>query len=71
MGDTSQKRRRSNKRITCEEGVSVEEAQELIHSPAQAIKLRKVAHADDEPSTSQPRTPAPPRCSDCRKYAMS
>ncbi|RJE18836.1 Pogo transposable element [Aspergillus sclerotialis] len=62
-----QKRKRSNKRISCAEGLSTQEARELINSPNQATEALNAIPTGLDTAASQPIRRAPPRCSDCNQ----
>ena len=64
------KRNRSNRKIPCEGGLSVEEGLQLIKQLNQPVEAnRVVSHVQGElPSQANPPpTRAPPRCSGCRE----
>jgi hypothetical protein len=64
------KRNRSNKKIPCEEGLTVEEGLQLVEQLNQPVEADQVVlHTQNElPSQADPPpTRAPPRCSGCRE----
>lgn len=60
-----QKRTRSRRQILAEEGLSVQEASQLIAKPVEAIKAPPSPLRRSPSPALQPRTRALPKCSDC------
>lgn len=60
-----QKRTRSARQIYHEEGLSIQEARELISKPNQASEGQSAILSEPDPRASQPIFRAPPKCSGC------
>ncbi|EKV16550.1 hypothetical protein PDIG_20230 [Penicillium digitatum PHI26] len=60
-----QKRTRSRRQIPTEEGLSVQEASQLITEPVEAIEVPPLPPRRSPSPALQPRTRAPPKCSGC------
>jgi hypothetical protein len=61
-----QKRQRSKKQLPYRDGISIQEARELISYPNQAGEASNSTAVEVDTSASQLASRAPPRCSDCR-----
>ncbi|KAK9578966.1 suppressor protein sef1 [Aspergillus fumigatus] len=61
-----QKRNRSTRRILRTDGLTIQEARDLINSPNQAIEASNSTPAEPPPPASTPSSSrAPPRCTNC------
>ena len=64
------KRNRSNRKIPCEEGLSVEEGLQLVeqlNQPVEANRVVSYVQGELPSQANPPPTRAPPRCSGCRE----
>ncbi|EKV21943.1 hypothetical protein PDIP_01680 [Penicillium digitatum Pd1] len=64
-----QKRTRSRRQIPAEEGLSVQEASQLITEPVESIEAPPPPPRRSPSPALQPRTRAPPKCSCCGEIA--
>ena len=60
-----QKRKQSRRQIATEEGLSIQEGQDIIQSRNQSDGAIPIASMDPAPAIEYRSTRAPPQCSDC------